>query len=36
MQAGQKTVVWFDEVNKNEVPKVGGKGANVKEKKLLG
>ena len=31
MQEGQKTVVWFDEVTKKDVPLVGGKGANLGE-----
>ncbi len=31
MQQGQKAVVWFNEVTKNDVPLVGGKGANLGE-----
>ncbi|MBI2836430.1 MAG: phosphoenolpyruvate synthase [Chloroflexi bacterium] len=31
MQAGQKTVVWFHEVTKQDIPLVGGKGANLGE-----
>ena len=31
MRAGQKAIVWFDEVNKNDIPIVGGKGANLGE-----
>jgi pyruvate,water dikinase len=31
MKAGQKTVVWFDEVTKKDIPLVGGKGANLGE-----
>lgn len=31
MQAGRKTVVWFNEVTKEDIPLVGGKGANLGE-----
>jgi pyruvate,water dikinase len=31
MQEGRKTVVWFNEVTKNDVSTVGGKGANLGE-----
>jgi len=31
MQEGQKVVVWFNEVTKDDVPLVGGKGANLGE-----
>ena len=31
MHSGQKTVVWFREVTKKDVPTVGGKGANLGE-----
>ncbi|MFC2020218.1 phosphoenolpyruvate synthase [Chloroflexota bacterium] len=31
MRQGQKAVVWFKEVNKNDIPLVGGKGANLGE-----
>ncbi len=31
MREGQKTIVWFDEVTKNDIPIVGGKGANLGE-----
>jgi len=31
MKDGQKAVVWFKEVTKNDVPLVGGKGANLGE-----
>ena len=31
MPEGQKAVVWFNEVTKNDVPIVGGKGANLGE-----
>jgi len=31
MDQGQKTVVWFDEVTKEDIPLVGGKGANLGE-----
>jgi pyruvate,water dikinase len=31
MEKGQKSVVWFNEVTKNDVPLVGGKGANLGE-----
>ena len=31
MQEGLKTVVWFNEVTRNDVPVVGGKGANLGE-----
>ncbi len=31
MRAGVKTVVWFKEVTKNDIPLVGGKGANLGE-----
>jgi pyruvate,water dikinase len=31
MHQGQKAIVWFNEVSKNDVPTVGGKGANLGE-----
>ncbi len=31
MQKGRKTVVWFNEVTKEDIPLVGGKGANLGE-----
>ncbi|MBI2852793.1 MAG: phosphoenolpyruvate synthase [Chloroflexi bacterium] len=31
MQSGPKTVVWFSEVTKQDIPLVGGKGANLGE-----
>jgi pyruvate,water dikinase len=31
MRPGQKAIVWFSEVTKNDVPTVGGKGANLGE-----
>jgi pyruvate,water dikinase len=31
MRVGQKTIVWFKEVNKKDIPLVGGKGANLGE-----
>ena len=31
MHQGQKTIVWFNEVTKKDVPTVGGKGANLGE-----
>ncbi|MBE9513106.1 MAG: phosphoenolpyruvate synthase [Chloroflexi bacterium] len=31
MCEGQKAIVWFSEVNKNDIPLVGGKGANLGE-----
>jgi pyruvate,water dikinase len=31
MQQGTKTIVWFDEVTKVDIPLVGGKGANLGE-----
>jgi pyruvate,water dikinase len=31
MKQGQKAVVWFKEVTKNDIPLVGGKGANLGE-----
>jgi pyruvate,water dikinase len=31
MQQGTKVIVWFDEVNKTDIPLVGGKGANLGE-----
>jgi len=31
MQKGRKTVVWFNEVTKKDIPLVGGKGANLGE-----
>ncbi len=31
MKEGQKTVVWFNEVTKKDIPVVGGKGANLGE-----
>ena len=31
MKEGQKTVVWFNEVTKKDIPLVGGKGANLGE-----
>jgi len=31
MQKNTKAVVWFNEVNKNDIPLVGGKGANLGE-----
>ncbi len=31
MKKGRKTIVWFNEVTKNDVPLVGGKGANLGE-----
>jgi pyruvate,water dikinase len=31
MKTGQKTVVWFNEVTKKDIPLVGGKGANLGE-----
>jgi len=31
MHQGQKAIVWFNEVGKNDVPTVGGKGANLGE-----
>ncbi len=31
MKEGQKSVVWFDEVTKKDIPLVGGKGANLGE-----
>ena len=31
MQTGEKAVVWFNEVTKNDIPTVGGKGANLGE-----
>lgn len=31
MEKGQKVVVWFNEVTKNDIPLVGGKGANLGE-----
>jgi len=31
MRRGQKTIVWFNEVTKEDVPSVGGKGANLGE-----
>jgi pyruvate,water dikinase len=31
MKANQKTVVWFNEVTKKDIPLVGGKGANLGE-----
>ena len=31
MAEGKKTIVWFNEVTKNDVATVGGKGANLGE-----
>jgi len=31
MRQGQKAIVWFNEVSKNDIPLVGGKGANLGE-----
>ena len=31
MPKGRKTIVWFNEVDKNDIPLVGGKGANLGE-----
>ena len=31
MPESYKTIVWFNEVNKDDVPLVGGKGANLGE-----
>ena len=31
MYSGQKVIAWFDEVTKDDVPTVGGKGANLGE-----
>jgi len=31
MKEGQKSIVWFDEVTKKDIPLVGGKGANLGE-----
>jgi pyruvate,water dikinase len=31
MKQGNRAVVWFDEVTKNDIPTVGGKGANLGE-----
>src|SRR4030066_739172 len=31
MHQGKKAIVWFNEVNKNDVASVGGKGANLGE-----
>ncbi|MDP6127828.1 MAG: PEP/pyruvate-binding domain-containing protein, partial [Dehalococcoidales bacterium] len=31
MRDGNKVVVWFAEVDKNDIPLVGGKGANLGE-----
>lgn len=31
MDKGDKTILWFDEVGRNDVPLVGGKGANLGE-----
>ena len=31
MNKGQKAIVWFNEVTKDDVPRVGGKGANLGE-----
>lgn len=31
MQEGRKTIVWFNEVTKKDIPLVGGKGANLGE-----
>jgi pyruvate,water dikinase len=31
MKQGTKAVVWFNEVTKNDITKVGGKGANLGE-----
>ena len=31
MPEGRKTIVWFNEVTKNDIPLVGGKGANLGE-----
>ena len=31
MPEGQKTIVWFNEVTKKDIPIVGGKGANLGE-----
>jgi len=31
MKQGQKAILWFNEVTKNDVPTVGGKGANLGE-----
>ena len=31
MQSGDKAIVWFGEVNKHDIPVVGGKGANLGE-----
>jgi len=31
MQKGRKTIVWFNEVTKKDIPLVGGKGANLGE-----
>ena len=31
MSQGRKTIVWFNEVTKKDVPLVGGKGANLGE-----
>ncbi len=31
MRQGHKAIVWFDEVTKEDIPLVGGKGANLGE-----
>ena len=31
MKRGTKVIVWFDEVTKDDIPLVGGKGANLGE-----
>ena len=36
MQEGRKTVVWFNEVTKKDVPMAGGKGANLGEMTKVG
>jgi pyruvate,water dikinase len=36
MEKGQKEVVWFDQVSKQDIPLVGGKGANLGEMTAAG
>jgi len=31
MKKSKKTILWFDEVSKRDIPLVGGKGANLGE-----
>jgi len=31
MHSGEKAVLWFNEITKNDIPIVGGKGANLGE-----